>query len=234
MSTTERSVYDMRKVRTFSNDKELVLQRRNQIVKIATKLIVKKGYSRINTRELASALGMSTGGLYHYIGSKEDILHLIINFSSELTDRTLDNLGEKLQNVSRTVSLAESVKVYIETVEDYRDYLNFVNHIMLSLMPGDRKIVLDAESRVVAYFENQVAEGINNGEFLALDPKLIANNIVAIANAWANRGWYLKRYYTLEQYAEAQVQSLLSQVKKGDGKPVDYRRRKKTVKSNQR
>jgi AcrR family transcriptional regulator len=214
MSTTERSVFIMRKVRTFSNDKELVVRRRNHIVKIATKLIVKKGYNRINTRELAAALGMSTGGLYHYIGSKEDILHLIINFASELPDQTLSTLNKKLKHVAPTKSLIESVKVYIETVENNRDFLNFINHIMLSLTPGDRKIVYEAESRVVEYFENLLLEGIEKGEFVALDTRLIANNVVAIANAWANRGWYLKRYYTLEQYSSEQIETLISQISK--------------------
>jgi len=195
----------MRKVRTFSNDAALVNERRYHIVKIATELIVKKGYNNISTRELANALGMSTGSLYHYIGSKSDILYLIINFTAELTGQTLDKLAGELKDHSPTDQLKESVKVYIETVDYYRDFHNFVNHIMLSLPLRDRRIVYEAESRIIQSFENTLESGIEKGEFRKVNTKIVAHNIVAAANAWANRGWYLKKYFTLDEYTDEQV-----------------------------
>jgi TetR/AcrR family transcriptional regulator, cholesterol catabolism regulator len=203
----------MRKIRTFSNDVELVNERRNQIVKTAAELIVRKGYNNISTRELATALGMSTGGLYHYIGAKEDILYLIINFTSDLTTQTLALSHSASDGHGATARLRKSIEVYLDVVENYRDFHNFVNHIMLSLSVNDRKIVYDAESRVVDYYENLLHSGIENGEFKKHDPKLIAHNIVAIANAWANRGWYLKKHYTLDKYKNEQIDALLALIK---------------------
>ena len=202
----------MRKVRTFSNDTALVNERRNHIVKVATELIAKKGYNNINTRELADALGMSTGGLYHYIGSKSDILYLIINFTAELTGRTLDKLTAELNGRSPTDQLREAIKVYIETVDYYRDFHNFVNHIMLSLPLRDRRIVYQAESRIIQSFETTLNAGKERGEFKDIDSRIVAHNIVAMANAWANRGWYLKKYYTLYQYTQEQVDLMLGQI----------------------
>jgi len=199
----------MRKVRTFSNDKALVSERRNHIIKIAAELIVKKGYNNINTRELANALGMSTGGLYHYIGSKSDILYLIINFTAELTGQTLDRFATELKDARPVDQLKESVKVYFETVDYYRDFHNFVNHIMLSLTLRDRRIVYQAESRIIQYFESLLNSGMEKGDFRAADAKIVAHNIVATANAWANRGWYLKKYYTLDKYTDEQVSYIL-------------------------
>jgi len=202
----------MRKVRTFSNDTELVNERRDHIVKIATELIAKKGYNNISTRELATCLGMSTGGLYHYIGSKEDILYLIINFTSDLTGQNLDRFNGELLNKTSIEQLKESIRIYLETVDNFRDFHNFVNHVMLSLSLSDRRIVYEAESRVVAYFENLLNKGIETGEFRMHDLKIVAHNIVAMANAWANRHWYLKKYYTLDTYTKRQCESLLSQI----------------------
>ncbi|MHB8086542.1 MAG: TetR/AcrR family transcriptional regulator [Dehalococcoidia bacterium] len=204
----------MRKVRTFSSDADLVNERRNHIVKIATELIIKKGYNNISTRELASALGMSTGGLYHYIGSKEDILYLIINFTSDLTRQSAADLAPKLKGKSCEERLRYSIKDYLNIVENYRDFHNFVNHIMLSLPIQDRKIVYKAESRVVDYYEKIIADGIAEGVFEAQDPRIAAHNIVVMANAWANRGWYLKKHYTLDEYTEEQTAAILSQLKR--------------------
>lgn len=211
----------MRKVRTFSSDKELVNQRRNYIVKIATGLIAKKGYNRVNTRELAAALGMSTGGLYHYIGSKEDILYLIINFTSELTSQVLDRLQAYLKDMTPIVAIIESIRIYLETIEGYRDFHNFLNHIMLSLSVNDRKIIYQSESRVVEYFENLLQSGVEKGDFEIQDSKLIAHNIVAIAHTWANRGWYLKRYYTLEKYTQEEIAVILQQITKLSRKSIE-------------
>lgn len=202
----------MRKVRTFSHDAELVSERRNHIVKVATELIAKRGYNNISTRELASALGMSTGGLYHYIGSKEDILYLIINFTSDLTSQSLERKAVLSDGQGACNRLKESIRVYLQTVDGYRDFHNFVNHIMLSLCVNDRKTVYEAETRIIDYYENLLRGGIGSGDFRDHDPKLMAHNIVAIANAWANRGWYLKKYYTLDRYVSEQTESILAQI----------------------
>jgi AcrR family transcriptional regulator len=202
----------MRKVRTFSHDTELVKQRRNHIVKVATELIARKGYNNISTRELASALGMSTGGLYHYIGSKQDILYLIINFTSDLTGQALSRFDESMLDKTPTEQLSRSIRTYLDIVDSYRDFHNFVNHIMLSLTISERRIVYEAETRVVDYFEKLIQSGVGKGEFVTEDARLVAHNIVAVANAWANRGWYLKKYYNLDQYMELQVKQLLLQL----------------------
>ncbi len=204
----------MRKVRTFSHDTELVRQRRNHIVKVATELISRRGYNNISTRELASALGMSTGGLYHYIGSKQDILYLIINFASDLTSQSLGRFDAEMRHETPSRQLAKSIEAYLDIVETYRDFHNFINHIMLSLSASERHIVYQAESRVVEHFARLIQAGIDRGQFAACDARLAAHNIVAMANAWANRGWYLKRYYTLESYTVEQIKLTLTQLDK--------------------
>ncbi|MCX6005313.1 MAG: TetR/AcrR family transcriptional regulator [Chloroflexi bacterium] len=223
----------MRKIRTYSNDKDLVSQRRDQIVKVAAELIVKKGYNRISTRELAAALGMSTGGLYHYIGSKEDILYLLINFTSDLTEQGLKEF-QRAGTGTAAKELEGAMRNYLNIVENYRDFHNFVNHVMLSLCLKDRRIVYEAESRIVEYFEDLIHRGIENKEFKVQYPKLMAHNIVAIANAWANRGWYLRKYYTVDKYASEQIKTILAQVvipkEEPEAKPL-YRTSRKSLKN---
>jgi AcrR family transcriptional regulator len=199
----------MRKVRTYSSDTHLVKEKRAHIVNTAVDLIVQRGYDRTNMRELAKVLGMSTGGLYHYIGAKEDILYLIVNYTSDMTQQLLDDC-EKFRNGSARQHLKRCVKRYLAGTEQSRNFFNFVNHVMLSLPVKDRRIVYENESRIVAYFQSLLEEGVKKGEFKAHDSKCLAHNIVAFTNAWANRGWYLKRYYNLDQYIKEQTGSLLS------------------------
>jgi hypothetical protein len=85
---------------------------------------------------------------------------------------------------------------------------------MLSLPVKDRKIVYKAESRVIDYYEKLIADGIAKGVFEAQDPRIAAHNIIVMANAWANRGWFLKKHYTLQEYTEEQTAAILSQLKR--------------------
>jgi len=60
-------------IRTLSGDVDLVNERREHIVKCVTPLFVKQTYEATNMHQILEACGMSTGGLYRYISSKEDI-----------------------------------------------------------------------------------------------------------------------------------------------------------------
>ena len=67
----------VKNIRTYSSTPTLVEKRRTEIAENALKLFIRKGYLKTTTREIAQACGMSTGALYHYIGTKEDILSLL-------------------------------------------------------------------------------------------------------------------------------------------------------------
>ena len=76
-------------VRTACKDGALIDTRRRQIVQAAATLFVKKGYFQTSIREIAEASGMSIGALYHYIGSKDDILFLLTDLGlSSVTELT--------------------------------------------------------------------------------------------------------------------------------------------------
>ena len=70
-------------------------------------------------------------GCQEYIGSKEDILYLIIDFTSELTHQSQTDLAVKLKGKSCEEKLRYSIKNYLNIVETHHDFHNFVNHIML-------------------------------------------------------------------------------------------------------
>jgi AcrR family transcriptional regulator len=53
-------------------------ERQRQIVDAAAEIFCRQGYEQTSTQEIAEAVGMLKGSLYHYIASKEDILHAIV------------------------------------------------------------------------------------------------------------------------------------------------------------
>ena len=189
-----------KKVRTFSSNEALVGERRQQIVKSATNVFVQKGFHRANVRELAKALGMSQGGLYHYIGSKDDILYLVIDFVSSNQARRNEIYRNAIANLSPTEALRVAIKMYLEGVDDIQDIFNFVNHVMVDLTKSERQSVFNSENSIIAIFESLLTKGVEAGEFKLNNPAVVANSIVVMAQAWANRRWFLRRQCTLEEY----------------------------------
>jgi len=209
--STERSVCNMRKIRTFSDDTDLVNERRDHIVKVSTELITKKGYSNITTRELASALGMSTGGLYHYIGSKEDILTLILEYMTTRTNG-ISNLIPITDHLPPIEALKIGIDIHYKAIDELKNMYNFLNHVMVNLPPETRRKLGGADIILTEYFENIIQRGKDLGVFEVEDPSYVAYLIMLAGHGWANRHWFLKRKYTIEQYIKITTDNILKQL----------------------
>jgi len=60
-------------------------RRYERIIEAACETIARRGFHQASIREIARAAGLSLAGLYHYVGSKEELLFLVL-------DRSLDRL----------------------------------------------------------------------------------------------------------------------------------------------
>jgi len=209
-----------KRVRTFSSNEVLVGERRQQIVKSATNVFVKKGFHRANVRELAKALGMSQGGLYHYIGSKDDILYLVIDFVSSNQARRNEIYRNAVANLSPTEALPVAIKMYLEGVDDIQDIFNFVNHIMVDLTKSDRQIIFDSENSIIDIYESLLIKGVEAGEFKLNNPAVVANCILVMAQAWAHRRWFLRKRCTLEEYTSEVTELIMGTIMVDKNPPI--------------
>jgi len=206
----------LRKIRTYSSNEALVNERRMQIIKGATRLFVRKGYDGASMREVLQSCGMSAGALYNYVGSKDDIRDLIIDFATSRQAEIFEDISNHVADISPTEALRESVKAFLKSLDDMQDMFNFLNHVVMSLKPGKRRAILEPEIKVLTYFEELLKRGVEAGEFNIDDPKLAAMDIVLMANGWTHWRWFLEKEYTLEEYTEKAIQSLLKMINVND------------------
>jgi AcrR family transcriptional regulator len=198
-----------RGIRTYSRDEALVKERRAEIVQLASKIFIKRGYDGTSMRELAKSVHKSTGAFYHYVGSKKDILYLILDFTVANQQDFLARMRERVDGLNATEALKEAIRIYLESVEEYVDMHIFVNHVMVSLGKSERQMMLDAAQRVSDLFEELLLRGIQEGVFSANDTKMLAHNIVVLGNSWANRRWYWRKYFTLDEYTKGQTDLII-------------------------
>lgn len=66
---------------------QLIESRRAQIIDAAAKVFAEKGFHRATNKDIAEAAGVSTGTIYSYFDSKDDLLMGILLSFAELEDR---------------------------------------------------------------------------------------------------------------------------------------------------
>ena len=206
-----------RELRTYSNDSQFVQKRRDQIANEAVKLFWRQGFEKTTMRDIGKACGISSGTLYHYIGSKDDILHLIcVRFSNgaDAYRQYLSTLGD----VSVTEKLCKCIAYYFEMVDLYSHVVRFFNREGYRISRQDSDLTLNSERDIQLFFEQILREGIETGEFHISNPSLVACNILIHAQTWVLRQFFLKRCFTLtlEQYTEEQIRVLLEAISTGN------------------
>ena len=202
----------IRKIRTYSRDTTLVAERRRQIVKAAARLFLKKGHQDTKTRELCEATGMSIGALYHYVGSMRDIHYLVLEYTLEDQAILINRISREVNELPVVDAIEASLKMYLMNVDELQDIYSFANHGATDLLRSDKPIVFEAELQISNYFESILKKGIESGEFKIVNPKLVAHNIVLIANAWAQRQWLLGKQYSLDEYIKQQTEYILQSI----------------------
>jgi len=215
-------------IRTFSNDQALVKERRNHIVRCSTRVFTKKGYDRTNMRELAKACSMSAGALYHYFGSKEEILYSIINSATSQQASSMENCADELATANPTTALVEVMKRFYEWHEDNQDVTLFAYQETKNLPGNAQQSIFDSEARILTVFVKLLARGVEQGEFDIDDPRLIAHDIVVLGHAWALRRWHLRKHWTFRAYVKEQTDAILRAVTIDDRTAVANLQRKES------
>jgi len=199
-------------MRTFSSNKPLVEQRRHEIARSAVKIFAKKGYERTGMRDIATACGITTGTLYYYVGSKKDILWLVLEMSQFSRNERFEFIQSQLDDVNVTEALQQAIKMYLEHVDEQQDTYIFLVHAPLALNREDRRVLFESSTANPAFFRKFLKQGIGAGEFRNIDPDFVASIIVRTANAWALSRWTLRKRYTLETYTNKLIEFVVDSV----------------------
>ncbi len=97
----------MRSVRSLSSVRPPVADKREAILRAATRVFARNGYFNSKVADIAKAAGVADGTVYLYFKSKEEILHSIFDRSVEeaITEgrrqlEVIDDPGEKLRRIA--------------------------------------------------------------------------------------------------------------------------------------
>ena len=137
--------------------REALVDSRQEILRTAARLFQQRGYDATSMNDVAAALKLSKGGLYHHFQSKDEILFEIMNHAMEITEeRVLTPVRGIADPEERLRAL---IRLHIEVVLSPRDReITVMLHENHPLPPGLRKRINTRKKDYVHFVEGLMAE----------------------------------------------------------------------------
>lgn len=154
--------------------------RHEELTAAAVRLFRERGYHATSMQDLAEAVGVQRGSLYHYIAAKEDLLW-------EIMARTMQTLWAAVDPVARTdrpagARLRDAISAHLEAASRIRDEMTILHVELKSLSRRRREQMVAMRDGYERIFRGLVRDGIASGEFRAVNEKAAVFAILGACN----------------------------------------------------
>jgi AcrR family transcriptional regulator len=176
--------------------------RRELIVSAAAEMFARKGIRSTTVREIADAVGVLSGSLYHYFSSKDEIVQeILMDFLDAIRAGYAEVLarGGGAAETLRDVVLA-SLKVARERPDATAIYQNELRYLRET---PQFKEVQAAAAEVQRVWLNIIERGVADGTFRDDIPPRVFHRLIRDAVWLSGRGQHPDAGYSTEQLADA-------------------------------
>ncbi|WP_295613560.1 TetR/AcrR family transcriptional regulator [uncultured Methanobrevibacter sp.] len=159
------------------------------ILEKTLKLMIEKENSLISIREISTATGIATGGIYHYFSNKDEIYKEIteiyyINyykFNIDELSQIKGNAKEKIHDAMAEIVKQKQTEIEIESIDDEIDYRSIL--LVLTgnafLYENSKELWRSVLEELKAFFTEIIKEGQKNREIRQdLPPEDIAESLI--------------------------------------------------------
>jgi len=137
--------------------REATLDSRQDILRTAARLFQQRGYDATSMNDVAAALKLSKGGLYHHFQSKDEMLFHIMNHALDITDERVVKVVRGIQGPEER--LRTLIKLHIEVVLSVRDReVTVMLHENHPLPPSLRKQINQRKKDYIHFVEGLIAD----------------------------------------------------------------------------
>jgi AcrR family transcriptional regulator len=173
--------------------REAVIDSRQEILRTAARLFQQRGYDATSMNDVAAALKLSKGGLYHHFQSKDEILFEIMNHAMELTQERV--IAPVRSIVGAEERLRALIRLHLEVVLSPRDReITVMLHENHPLPPALRKRINARKKEYIHFVESLIADVQNQAQKStrpskgAVSPRAAAFALLGMIN-WIYQ-WY--------------------------------------------
>src|SRR5438105_3327764 len=173
-------------------------ERGEEVYAAALRLFREKGYHATSMQDIAAAVGLYKGSLYHYIGGKEDLLVLVF-------ERAMGSLLADVERIVADTSLGPSaqlrliVHAHVTCVSENLDALTVYLHEFRALAGESLANVRAQRDRYAQLVAETVGRGVRLGEFETADVGIATLGLLGMCN------WVCQWYQPCGRLAPAQI-----------------------------
>ncbi|MGE0232582.1 MAG: TetR/AcrR family transcriptional regulator [Flavobacteriaceae bacterium] len=182
-----------------------------EILRQAMLVFAEKGYKYTTIEDLSAAVKLKKTSIYHYFGSKEEILFRAMQMNlrqslDPLLEIEQEELGpyDKLRKAITVVALATTDAPFVG---------NLFMTDRAAMSPKHLKTCLDLRDRHETVMRKIIEDGIANGSFAQTDVKtavrLIFGSLHSLSNWW-KPGGRLSQQEVVEQYTTLLADRMMS------------------------
>jgi AcrR family transcriptional regulator len=164
-------------------------RRRQEVISAAAEIFARQGYDQTTMQDLAGSMGLATGALYHYFGSKEQLLMCIC-----------DQLVEPLLARARELMLGDQpaderlqvlVRLWVENVVEYRDHMLVFQQERHVIESGDQWQSVRESRKTFERLVQHALDEVHAPDVSGLDRRLALGALLGMVNHTA--AWYQPR-----------------------------------------
>jgi len=178
------------------------IRQRSEILDIALRLFVEKGYHHVSMREIADAAEFATGTLYKFFESKEALYReLVKTYAHRITDAivsSLDSAGDEQEKIARFIHA--HCRVLVENAPAIQLYFRQSQGFATDLADPDGEVSRVREA-ALRQLTTVIASGIRKGLFRDIDARQAAISLSAILQSLAFFGFRHDPPYSAREIA---------------------------------
>jgi AcrR family transcriptional regulator len=135
---------------------------RQEILRAAARLFQQQGYDATSMNDVAAALKLSKGGLYHHFESKDEILFNIVSHAMEITEERVIKVVRRINGTGIAGSeerLRTLIRLHIQVVLSPEDReITVMLHENHPLPPALRRKINGRKKDYLHFVENLIAD----------------------------------------------------------------------------
>lgn len=169
-------------------NRDLVVDSRQEILRTAARLFHERGFNATSMNDVAAALKLSKGGLYHHFESKDEILYSLMDHALNITEARVIKPVRSIRDPEE--ALRTLIRLHIEVIVSVRDReITVMLHEHHPLPAGLRKQINSRKKDYVHFVENLIAAAQRSlGANPGVSPRAAAFALLGMIN-WMYQ-WY--------------------------------------------
>jgi AcrR family transcriptional regulator len=186
-------------------------EKRRIIADAAIKLFLQQGVQETSIRDIAKATDISTGNLYHYYESKDEIIDMVAELSTQYIDE-IREYYKNLGNLSLRDVLRKCILQTVRLAHQNHTSILFLNRNFGILSSSRGEKLTESVNQSINFFESLLDEGVRSGEFKIENSRMVAFNIWVLGMEWVLRHWFWEDRLSPEEFAEQQADFILKNI----------------------